>query len=238
VLAGDVVDDEAAGVVGDEAAGVVGDVAGGAIVSELPEPLFALEDLADRLGELDEPEPWETPLATPSYDKPDDAPVSEETLDDFTVACVDPGRRATTAPATATLAKDAVTVVAFSRRLPCSRSATACATRRAAAWPSARGVLAWSRGVFSPSSQLFMPISLTWVGVSAVRRRSQNALSSCSMLCLPGRDGTGGLCLEARVCDHCPMGNDASAAAFRAARDLLLRHREDYGAARLIADAG
>jgi acetyl-CoA synthetase len=28
------------------------------------------------------------------------------------------------------------------------------------------------------------------------------------------------------------MGNDASAAAFRAARDLLLRHREDYGAAR------
>ncbi len=28
------------------------------------------------------------------------------------------------------------------------------------------------------------------------------------------------------------MGNEASAAAFRAARDLLLRHREDYGAAR------
>src|SRR6202167_6044122 len=28
------------------------------------------------------------------------------------------------------------------------------------------------------------------------------------------------------------MGNDASAADFRAARDLLLRHREDYGAAR------
>jgi acetyl-CoA synthetase len=28
------------------------------------------------------------------------------------------------------------------------------------------------------------------------------------------------------------MGNDASAASFRAARDLLLRHREDYGAAR------
>jgi acetyl-CoA synthetase len=28
------------------------------------------------------------------------------------------------------------------------------------------------------------------------------------------------------------MGNDASAAAFRAARDLLLRHREDYGGAR------
>jgi len=29
-----------------------------------------------------------------------------------------------------------------------------------------------------------------------------------------------------------PMSNDASTAAFRAARDLLLRHREDYGAAR------
>lgn len=182
----------AAGVVGDVAAGVVGEAAGGAMVSELLELLdgllellFALEDLADGLGELDESEPSELPLAVPSYDKPDDAPVSEEAPDDFTVACVDPGRRATTAPATATLAKDAVTVAAFSRRLPRSRSATACATRRAAAWPPARGVLAWSRGVPSPSFLLFMPISLTRVSVSAVRRRSQNALSSCSVFMLP-----------------------------------------------------
>src|SRR6202451_4532643 len=41
-----------------------------------------------------------------------------------------------------------------------------------------------------------------------------------------------GLCLARRDWDHCPMGNDDSAAAFRAARDLLLRYREDYGAAR------
>jgi hypothetical protein len=49
-----------------------------------------------------------------------------------TAAWLEPGRIATTTPATATLAKDAVTVVAFSRRRPRSRSATARATRRAA----------------------------------------------------------------------------------------------------------
>lgn len=42
-----------------------------------------------------------------------------------------PGRTAATTPATATLARVTVTVVAFSRRRPCSRSATACATWRA-----------------------------------------------------------------------------------------------------------
>jgi hypothetical protein len=36
-----------------------------------------------------------------------------------------PGRIAATTPTTATLAKDTVTVVALSRRRPCSRSATA-----------------------------------------------------------------------------------------------------------------
>jgi len=42
-----------------------------------------------------------------------------------------PGRTAATTPATATLARVTVTVVAFSRRRPCSRSATARATWRA-----------------------------------------------------------------------------------------------------------
>lgn len=44
------------------------------------------------------------------------------------VAWLDPGRVTATTPATATLAKDTVAVVALSRRRPCSRSATARAT--------------------------------------------------------------------------------------------------------------
>jgi hypothetical protein len=49
-----------------------------------------------------------------------------------TAAWLDPGRVTATTPATATLAKDTVRVVAFSRRRPCSRSATARATCRPA----------------------------------------------------------------------------------------------------------
>lgn len=59
----------------------------------------------------------------------DECEVDELPL--FTAAWLDPGRMATTAPATATLAKPTVTVVAFSRRRPSSRSATAIASRRA-----------------------------------------------------------------------------------------------------------
>jgi hypothetical protein len=66
---------------------------------------------------------------------PDVLPVLLEVLwfdvpESFTVACVVPGRTANSAPVTATLAKDTVMVVAFSRRLPCSRSATARAISR------------------------------------------------------------------------------------------------------------
>lgn len=62
------------------------------------------------------------------------APVDELELDEdllpvlVTDAWLDPGRVTATTPATATLARDTVAVVAFSRRRPCSRSATARAT--------------------------------------------------------------------------------------------------------------
>jgi hypothetical protein len=105
---------------------------------ELLEPLELFDDLDELDEELDEPVPVE--------DVPDDPvepvepvdpvlPVDELLLDDvpesLTEACVvAPGSTAITAPATATLAKDAVTVVAVSRRRPCSRSATARASCR------------------------------------------------------------------------------------------------------------
>ena len=60
----------------------------------------------------------------------DDVPES------LTVVCVAPGRTAISAPVTATLAKDTVIVVAFRRRLPCSRSATARAISRLFMSPS------------------------------------------------------------------------------------------------------
>jgi hypothetical protein len=83
------------------------------------EELFELFDDVEEPDEPDDPVPVELVL--------DDVPES------LTEACVAPGRTATTAPATATLANDAVTVVAVSRRLPCSRSATARASCRALA---------------------------------------------------------------------------------------------------------
>jgi hypothetical protein len=64
----------------------------------------------------------------------DEVPLEELEPDDewlpvlLAAAWLEPGRTATTTPATATLASDTVTVVAVSRRRPCSRSATACAT--------------------------------------------------------------------------------------------------------------
>jgi hypothetical protein len=61
-----------------------------------------------------------------------DVPLSVE-LPLLTDACVEPGSTATTTPAATTEAKDTVIVVAFRRRLPCSRSATARAIWRAAA---------------------------------------------------------------------------------------------------------
>jgi hypothetical protein len=86
---------------------------------------WRVEELLELFDDVEEP------------DEPDDPVPVELVLDDvpesLTEACVVPGRTATTAPATATLANDAVTVVAVSRRLPCSRSATARASCRALA---------------------------------------------------------------------------------------------------------
>jgi len=94
--------------------------------------LLVLPELLDLLVL---PEPFDD-LAE-EFDVPE-LPVDDELLladvpESLTVACVAPGRTTSTAPATATLAKDAVTVVAVSRRLPCSRSATARASCRALA---------------------------------------------------------------------------------------------------------
>jgi hypothetical protein len=96
----------------------LGELAGDWRVEELLE-LFELFDDVEEPEEPDDPVPGELLL--------DDVPES------LTEACVAPGRTNTTAPATATLANDAVTVVAVSRRLPCSRSATARASCRALA---------------------------------------------------------------------------------------------------------
>ena len=101
----------------------VGELAGDWRVEELLEllELFELLDVEEEPDEPDEPVAVELLL--------DDVPES------LTEACVAPGRTATSAPVTATLAKDAVTVVAFSRRLPCSRSATARASCRSPSYP-------------------------------------------------------------------------------------------------------
>jgi hypothetical protein len=112
-----------------------GELTGDWRVDELPE---LLEDLGDELDELDEPVPEEVPVEPDVADELDEPPDDDVLLPDdvpesLTVACVDPGRTTSTAPATATLAKDAATVVAVSRRLPCSRSATARASCRAPA---------------------------------------------------------------------------------------------------------
>jgi len=94
----------------------LGELAGGWMVEELFELVELFDDVEE---EPDDP--------VPVVLVPDDVPES------LTEACVAPGSTAISAPATATLAKDAVTVVAVSRRLPCSRSATARASCRAPA---------------------------------------------------------------------------------------------------------
>lgn len=99
---------------------------------ELPDDLD--EDVPDEPEMPDEPDVVDEPELVDEPDEPDDVLLLPEDVPEcLTLAWVDPGRTASTAPATATLAKDAVTVVAFSRRLPCSRSATARASCRALA---------------------------------------------------------------------------------------------------------
>jgi hypothetical protein len=116
----------------------LGELAGDWRVAELPE-LFELPALLELLDELeeepDEPVPAEDVADEPDEpdepELPDDALLPDDVPEFLTVACVAPGRTTSTAPATATLAKDTVTVAAVSRRLPCSRSATARASCRA-----------------------------------------------------------------------------------------------------------
>lgn len=106
----------------------LGALAGDWMVEELPELLELLELLEPfELFDDAEEEPDEPDDPVPVELVPDDVPES------LAEAWVAPGSTATSAPATATLAKDAVTVVAVSRRLPCSRSATARASCRALA---------------------------------------------------------------------------------------------------------
>ena len=100
----------------------LGALAGDWMVEELLELLELFELFDDAEEEPDEPDD-----PVPVELVPDDVPES------LAEAWVAPGSTATSAPATATLAKDAVTVVAVSRRLPCSRSATARASCRALA---------------------------------------------------------------------------------------------------------
>jgi hypothetical protein len=109
----------------------LGELTGDCRVDELLELL----ELPDELDEPDEPVPEDVPDVPDEVDDPDevDELLSDDVPESLTEACVAPGSTATSAPATATLAKDAVTVVAVSRRLPCSRSATARASFRALA---------------------------------------------------------------------------------------------------------
>lgn len=114
----------------------------------MPELLELLE-LLDEPELLEEPEEPEEPepecvepveperLALPESVArlPDDVecdalPVPDERF--ATEGCAEPGSVAATAPATTTLAKLTVAVVALRRRLPRSRSATACETSRGA----------------------------------------------------------------------------------------------------------
>jgi len=105
----------------------------------LDEPLELLDEFDDELDELDELAPDELApdeLAPDELAEPLDVLSCDDVPESFTVVCVAPGRSATSAPVTATLAKDTVMVVAFRRRLPCSRSATARAISRLFISPS------------------------------------------------------------------------------------------------------
>ena len=97
-----------------------------------PDPEFVPDEAA-----LPEPEP------EPRFvvDEPPVRALADELLVLVTAACVEPGSATATAPAAITLANPTVAVVAFSRRRPRSRSATAREMwlRGALAGPVARG---------------------------------------------------------------------------------------------------
>jgi len=165
----------------------------------LPELLEEFEAF-EEFEEPAEPEPVEPELVEPELVEPelvlalsscvvvvrdvlssdvevrDTPPVLDDVrLVPVTAACVEPGRETATAPAAATLAKPTVTVVAFRRRLPSSRSATACITLRAAPSRGAR-----ARGDPFRNSGLLMLVSLAYLLGRAVRVGSENALSAAA----------------------------------------------------------
>jgi hypothetical protein len=137
-------------------------------------PLFDELLLLDPSDELpDDPlDPLEL-VPELDVDPVDELELEEDLLPVLVAAWLAPGSITATTPATATLARDTVVVVAFSRRRPCSRSATARATCRAGsrlASPRFAG-----RGV--RSSQLFTSTSVTRPAACAVVERSANVLS-------------------------------------------------------------
>jgi hypothetical protein len=135
-------------------------------------PLFD-ELLLDPVDELlDEPVDPVDPLElVPEFDvEPvDELELDEDLLPVLVAAWLVPGSITATAPATATLARDTVVVVAFSRRRPCSRSATPRATCPAASW---------SVPLRACSFQLFTLTSVTRPAASAVVEQSANVLSA------------------------------------------------------------
>ncbi len=112
----------------------------------------------------------------------DVGPVDELELDEdlppvlVVAAWLDAGSTTATTPARATLASDTVVVVAFSRRRPCSRSATARATCRAASRLAGLGPC---------SCQLFTLISVTRPAENAVAEVSANVLSAAGPAAAP-----------------------------------------------------
>jgi hypothetical protein len=114
-------------------------------------------------------------LLDPVEPELDVEPVDELELDEdllpvlVVAAWLDAGSTTATTPARATLATDTVVVVAFSRRRPCSRSATARATCRSASRLAGPGPC---------SCQLFTLISVTRPAVNGVVEVSANVLSA------------------------------------------------------------
>jgi hypothetical protein len=146
------------------------------------------------LDPVDEPEvPDEVPEVPEVPEEVPEVPDFPEVADEWAAAVwLAPGRTTATPAAAAMLTADNVTVVAFSRRLPRSRSATACAIRRARPACSALARRAERRLPDGPptgsgsvcraasaagSSRLFTFISVARPAGCPAAKSSQNALS-------------------------------------------------------------
>ncbi len=125
----------------------------------------------DVFEELAEPEP-----DVPPFD--DELPARDAALEldelfvEVVVLCAEPGRTTAITPAVTTLAKPTVAVVAFSRRRPRSRSATARERLRAAP----RRDSDRARDDPSRNSWLLISLSLARAAVGAVHEPSQHPL--------------------------------------------------------------